>query len=273
MSTSSIASIPECTAGDDPGAMHEALDAAGCLVIHDVASAEATEALRAEMSSPMDAAVVTDDSPEDFYPGNTRRAISLAYHSPTARGFIMNPDVEAMCERHLGPHCDRHQLHVTAALEIGPGAREQVLHREEDQFPFFPLPRPNLILATMWAISDFTKDNGATNLVPGSHRWEEDRSPTDDEIVAAEMPAGSVLCWLGGTLHGAGANVTVDMWRYGVILSYSLSWLRQEENQHLSIPLADVFTFPEPLIDRLGFGMDYNGTNGFYDPTVVLEAR
>jgi len=76
-------------------------------------------------------------------------------------------------------------------------------------------------------------------LVPGSHTWGKDRKQKDEEVLSAEMPAGSVLYWLGGTLHGAGANVSND-WRYGVILSYSLGWLRQEENQYLDVTSEDV---------------------------------
>ena len=84
------------------------------------------------------------------------------------------------------------------------------------------------------------------------------------------MPAGSVLVWAGGTLHGAGANTTEDQWRYGVILTFSLGWLRQEENQHLSMPLAEAFALPGTVQERLGFGMTYNSSLGFYDPTVLL---
>ena len=156
----------------------------------------------------------------------------------------MHPTIAALNDRHLLPNCSKWQLNVTAALEVGPGARDQILHREEDLFPYFPLPRPNLILATMWAMSDFTADNGGTQLVPGSHRWAKDRTAEPDEVVRAEMPAGSVLVWAGGTLHGAGANVTEADWRYGVILTYTLGWLRQEENQHVSMPLADALALP-----------------------------
>jgi len=270
MSSSVSTSIPQQRTGDDPVAMYEALEEAGCLVLQDMMSRSTIESVRSDLTEVMAQADVGDDKPEDFYPGKTRRVISLAHRSPTVRDFMVNPDVESLCDRHLGANCDTHQLHVTAGLEIGPGAREQILHREEDSFPFFAPPRPNLILATMWAMSDFTADNGATLLVPGSHRWSADRVPADHEIVAAEMPAGSVLVWLGGTLHGAGANITDDVWRYGVIMTYSLSWLRQEENQHLSMPLADAFALPDPIRERLGFGMDYNGSLGFYDPTIVL---
>lgn len=252
--------------------MFDLLSSAGCLVIDGLTTGDAMAAVREELADTMAAAGVEADDPDDFYPGKTRRVVALMDRSPTARDLMMDATIEELCRRHLGPNCaDQWQLHVTAGLEVGPGARDQVLHREEDAFPFFPVPRPNLILATMWAVADFTADNGGTQLVPGSHLWEVGRTAQPDEIARAEMPAGSVLVWLGGTLHGAGANIT-DGWRYGVILTYSLGWLRQEENQHLSMPLADAFAAPDAVRERLGFGMDYNGALGFYDPTVVLSA-
>lgn len=159
-----------------------------------------------------------------------------------------------------------YQLHVSAALEVGPGAREQVLHREENSFTFFPLPRPNIIVASMWAISDFRADNGATLLVPGSHKWPADRKAARREIVNAEMPAGAVLFWMGGTLHGAGANRSRD-WRYGVILTYSLGWVRQEENQYLDVPRDRVAEL-SPEVRRI-VGFDMYAALGFHDRTVA----
>lgn len=171
-----------------------------------------------------------------------------------------------MCNAHLLPNSEfGYQLHVSAALEVGPGAREQVLHREEDSFTFFPLPRPNIILASMWAITDFRADNGVTLLVPGSHKWPAEREPESYEIHNAEMPAGSVLFWMGGLLHGAGANTSQD-WRYGVILTYSLGWVRQEENQYLNVPkerLAELS--PEA---RRTAGFDMYRALGFYDRSI-----
>ena len=263
--------IPTCAAGDDIDAMYDALDEAGCLVVRDLATQADIAAVRAELAPTMVATEVADDDPTDFYPGITRRAVALMYRSPTMRGLMMHPVVDGLGDRHLGPNDTKWTLNVSAALEVGPGARDQVLHREEDLYPYFPVPRPNLILATMWAVSDFTADNGGTQLVPGSHRWEADRQATPAEIVRAEMPAGSVLFWLGGTLHGAGANVTADDWRYGIVLTFNLGWLRQEENQHVSMPLADALALPEPVRGRLGFDMDYgSGGLGFYDPTVLI---
>lgn len=262
--------IPECHADDDPAEMYAALGDAGCLVVHGMASADQVDAVRTELAGHVESAKAAEDDPDDFYPGLTHRVVALMHRSPTMRELMLHPTIEALGDLHLLPNCNKWQLNVTAALEVGPGARDQILHREENLFPFFPLPRPNLILATMWAMSDFTADNGGTQLVPGSHTWGEGREAEPEEIVRAEMPAGSVLVWLGGTLHGAGANVTDRDWRYGVVLTYTLGWLRQEENQHVSFPLAEALALSDKERTRLGFDMEYGGGLGFYDPRVVL---
>ncbi len=264
--------IPECRSNEDPDVMYEQLADAGCLVVHDMADSVTTSAVRAELKEYMNVADFSEeDNPEAFYPGRTRRVIALMYRSPTMLNLLMHPTVGQLGDRHLLSNCKQWQLNVSAAVEVGPGARDQVLHREEDLYPYFSLPRPNMVLASMWAISDFTADNGGTQLVPGSHRWDSGRQAQPDEIVRAEMPEGSVLFWLGGTLHGAGANITDDQWRYGILLTYHLGWLRQEENQIVSYPLADALALPEDIRERLGFGMDYENGLGFYDPFVLLE--
>ena len=228
--------IPQLSATEPSDTLYATLADAGCLVVTDALQLGDCERIRQELDAPMAAAkVIEQDDPAQFYPGRTRRVVALVSQSPTVRELVLHNLSRQLGERHLGANCERIQLHVTAALAVGPGARKQILHREEDPFQFFPLPRPNLILASMWAISDFTAENGGTLLVPGSHRWGSERCATDAEVASAEMKAGSVLYWLGGTLHGAGANVS-DGWRYGIILTYSLGWLRQEENQYLDIP-------------------------------------
>jgi hypothetical protein len=260
-------SIPRHTATDSFDDMAAALDHAGCLVVTGLADRPARDRLVDELAAHLDATPLeTDDDPEAFYPALTQRVTALVARSGQVRELILHPTVTAVCDHFLGPTApDGYQLHVTAALNVAPGARAQVLHREEDPFTIFPLPRPHLIVATMWAITDFRAENGATLLVPGSHRWTADRQPTPDEIVAAEMPAGSVLFWLGGTLHGAGANVS-DERRYGVILTYSAAWLRQEENQYLDVPPDIAATLSPELRRMIGYKM--NGALGFHDPRV-----
>lgn len=252
--------------------MYGLLADAGALVVHDMATPEQVAGVRADMAAHLDAATAAPDNPEDFYPGHTHRVAALMHRSPVARELMMHPVVEALGDRHLGANCKTWTLNVSAALEVGPGARDQILHREEDLYPFFDLPRPNLILASMWAMSEFTADNGGTQIVPGSHTWSAGRTAEPHEIVRAEMPAGSVLFWLGGVLHGAGANVTDDDWRYGMILTYNLSFLRQEENQHVSFPLAEALALPANVQARLGFAQDNGDGLGFYDPRPVLQA-
>lgn len=262
--------IPECRAGADPDVMYATLAEAGCLVVHDMADAATCVRVRTELADYVEAAPAEEDNPEDFYPGKTHRVIGLMHRSPTMRELMMHPVVDQLGDRHLLTNCSKWQLNVGAALEIGPGARDQILHREEDLFPYFPVPRPNLILASMWALSDFTTDNGGTQIVPGSHRWAAGRVAEPDEVARAEMPAGSVLFWLGGTLHGGGANITADEWRYGIVLTYTLGWLRTEENQHLSMPPAEAWALPDAVQSRLGFAMDYgDGGLGFYDPAIL----
>jgi Phytanoyl-CoA dioxygenase (PhyH) len=263
--------IPRHSATDPFDDMVSALGHAGCLVVAGLADQPARSKVVAELASHLEAAPVkTDDDPTAFYPGLTQRVTALVARSAQVRELILHPTVTAICEHFLHPNApDGYQLHVTAALNVAPGARAQVLHREEDPFTIFPLPRPHLVVATMWAITDFRAENGATLLVPGSHRWSADRQPTPDEILAAEMPAGSVLFWLGGTLHGAGANVS-DEWRYGVILTYSAAWLRQEENQYLDVPPDIAAKLSPELLLMLGYKM--NGALGFHDPRVRAES-
>ena len=259
--------IPRRSADDPIESLIADLDEAGCLVVTDALAKAQREAVRSELATSLDAVTgLEHDDPESFYPGRTRRVVALIERSKSVHDAVLHPTSAALCEHHLGPNCERYQLHVSAALEVGPGARKQILHREEDPFTIFPLPRPNLVLASMWALSDFTAANGGTRLVPGSHRWEADRVPEPGEIAPAEMPAGSVLYWLGGTLHGAGANTTEAEWRCGVILTYSLGWLRQEENQFLSMSTKTAHSLSPELQALTGRAM--NGALGFFDPRV-----
>ena len=248
--------IPAMSAGTAPELVAEALDEAGCVVVTGLLDETGRNSVTAELGPFMESVrVVEKDDPTQFYPGRTRRTSALVARSAAVGKLILDGCTLGLCDHFLTPNGEfGYQLHVSAALEVGPGARRQVLHREHDSFTFFPHPRPNMIVASMWAITDFRADNGATLIVPGSHKWSEQREATEDEIVTAEMPAGSVLYWLGGTLHGAGANISSD-WRYGVILTYSLGWLRQEENQYLDVPQEVAQNLSPALRDIIGYKM------------------
>ncbi|HXW84801.1 MAG TPA: phytanoyl-CoA dioxygenase family protein [Candidatus Binataceae bacterium] len=258
-----MVSIPHLSSTDRPELLVEALLRDGCAVVDGAANEATRAAVSDELKPHLDKAdenAATDRKLKyyaesgGFYPGHTKRVTALLAKSKTVCGLALNPLALAACDVILKPNCSSYQLHASSALVIGPGATEQMLHREEDAFQFFKVPRPDLILATMWAISEFTAANGATNLVPGSHRWPADRRARPDEVVPAAMRAGSVVLWMGGTLHGAGANCS-DQWRFGVFLSYSLGWLRQEENQYLDMPWSLARSLPKELRDLLGYKM------------------
>ena len=106
----------------------------------------------------------------------------------------------------------------------------------------------------MWATSNFTADNGATRLVTGSRHWEDAREPTATEVAIAEMPAGSVLLYIGNTLHGGGANRSNGA-RFGLALHYALGWLRQEENQYLAVPPEEARALPKQIQELVGYSL------------------
>ncbi|NKB98291.1 MAG: hypothetical protein GKR90_07330 [Pseudomonadales bacterium] len=246
--------IPTLPANTDIEEIANELSRTGVVVVTELFDASLRDKVRSELAPFMaKSRVMDEDDPSDFFPSKTRRMSALVTHSNTVGDMILDPHTQALCDRVLLPNGEYgHQLHITAALEIGPGARRQILHRDHQSFSFFPDPKPNIVLAAMWAVTDFRADNGATLLVPGSHAWEKSRTPKESEVFAAEMPAGSVMFWLGGTLHGAGANVSSD-WRYGITLGYSVGWVRQEENIYLDVPPERAAELSPALRKAIGY--------------------
>jgi ectoine hydroxylase-related dioxygenase (phytanoyl-CoA dioxygenase family) len=104
----------------------------------------------------------------------------------------------------------------------------------------------------MWALDDFTAENGATRIVPGSHDLRAVDSVEETDVEQAVMPRGSVLFYLGSTIHGGGAN-KADAPRSGLITTYSLGWLRQEENQYLTVPREIAESYPDPIRRLMGY--------------------
>ena len=212
----------------------------------------------------------------EFWGFKTKRVGALVAKSRTfAECIAPHPAVLAVMELLLGPRCDRFQLHVTQSVNIGPGESEQILHRDDGLLPFVH-PGPQALCNTMWSLTDFTPENGATRVIKGSHLWDDERVPTeDDEIVQAVMPPGSCLIYVGSVWHGGAANRTTDQWRNGMICGYSLGWLRQEENQYLAVPPAVAKDLPEHVQHLIGYKI-HGGFLGWvegHDPHVVLEDR
>lgn len=199
---------------------------------------------------------------ENLMGTRTRRFGRLLSRSKMAQTLVAHPLVLSIADAILLPYCVRYQLNYTGVMYLEPGETAQALHRDTG---FYPIqnPAPPLLLSTMWAISDFTLDNGATCLVTGSRHWEDAREPTDAEIAVAEMPAGSVLLYIGSTIHGGGANRS-DAARFGLALHYALGWLRQEENQYLAVPPEEARALPKQIQELLGYSLG-TAALGFVD--------
>ena len=236
------------------------LDRDGALIVRDVMDADTLGRLRSEI---MPYVLATRPGQDGFSGFKTTRTGALAARSPACRDLIMNDMIQRLCERVLKPNCERWQLHLGQVIRIMPGQEAQPIHRDRWAWgPYMQGIEPQL--NTIWAVSDFRRENGATQVVPGSITWPDDRRPTEAEITWAEMPAGSVLIYTGTVFHGGGANVS-DEDRVGLNITYTLGWLRQEENQYLSCPPEIARTFPEPLQKMLGYDLGSYAL-GYYSP-------
>ena len=189
---------------------------------------------------------------DDFAGHNTKRTGALIARSPICRELIAEPSVLAVVKQVLA-HVTSFQLHLSQVIAIGPGEPAQMIHRDQWAFDFFPFPNGYEVQCnTIWAMTDFTEQNGATRVIPGSHRLEDRREFTQADTIPAEMEKGSVLFYTGSLYHGAGANRS-EATRYGVNVTYSVSWLRQEENQYLSCPADVAKTLPVDLLRLMGY--------------------
>lgn len=189
----------------------------------------------------------------EFYGDKTIRLDGLPAKSKTFVEVMQLPLLRETADHFLLPHCQDYLLNTAQLIQIGPGETAQLIHRDEDAWEGMPSIKPLLQVEAMFALTDFTLENGATQVVPGSHRWEPDREPEPHEITQAEMKAGSALFYLGSTLHGGGANKTTDVKRRGMFFGFVVGWLRTEENLFLTVPFEKVRDMPTRVQELLGY--------------------
>ena len=238
----------------DAEVLHQTLLSDGALIIDDLAStlpggAAQLDAIRAEMQPYIDATPVGGDS---FTGKNTRRSGALIARSAASHDLVQHPTVLDVTGKLLHK-AQSFQLHLTQTIAIGPGSPSQSIHRDEWAFDFFEFPSDHHVQCnTIWAMTDFTEANGATRLIPGSQADPVDLGRSIDESVPAEMTKGSCLLYTGKVYHGGGANQSDEV-RVGLNVTYNVGWLRQEENQYLSVPREVAQTLDDDLLKLMGY--------------------
>jgi ectoine hydroxylase-related dioxygenase (phytanoyl-CoA dioxygenase family) len=244
--------IPRFDAAATSEQVAAALREDGVAIVERLAPPELCDVVEAELEPHIAA---TPAGGDEFTGVHTRRTGALLARAPSTVDMIAHPLVLDVADKVLWEKKTTFQLHLTQAITIGPGADPQYLHRDQWCFDFFPFPDDmHVEVSTIWALDDFTEANGATRVVPGSHGSADPRSWTPADTVTAEMPRGSVVLYTGRTVHGGGAN-TSDQWRTGINVDYVLGWLRQEENQYLSVPIEVVRQLPKRVQELMGYEM------------------
>ena len=242
----------------DPKELANLLTQDGAAIVEDALDQRQLSSLNSEVDEIVEATApglrhATSDYFVEFYGSNTIRLDGLPAKSKTFLEVMQLPLFSGVADELLLPNCEDYLLNTGQLIQIGPGETPQDMHRDEDAWRFFKDPKPLLEVEAIFALTDFTVANGATQVVPGSHLWPAERKAEPEEIIQAEMSAGSALFYLGSTLHGGGPNSTSTEWRRGMFMGFVIGWLRTEENTFLTVPIEVVRQMPARCQELLGY--------------------
>ncbi len=228
----------------------DALRRDGAVAVTNLVADALADQVAAELRAPLDASGLKLMS--DFNGDRSLRISNVLASAPSAAALVDHDMVVAVANEILLPNCATYQVGSLTAIEILPGESEQALHRDDSLYPL-EISGLELQIGVMWALTDFTAENGGTRVIPGSHRFLRSwHLPGLDNWVSSVMPRGSALFYLGSTWHGGGANSS-NAPRMGLINTYSLGWLRQESNQYLTTPPEVAARFTPRLRALLGY--------------------
>ena len=198
--------------------------------------------------------------------GQTWRAHNLLAKTRAVDYLFLDPRIRALVEGVLG---NRTQVNVTTLFNVLPGETRQYLHQDDGLWPI-PRPHPHFVCNALIALDDQDVENGATHIVPFSHKWHDRRVDQSVETLQVEMRAGTMLMWEGGLWHGGGANKSKDRERLGFFMSHNVAYLRPQEIQLVSVPREVARELPEELLRLLGYHRFGLGVDG-RDPVDVLH--
>lgn len=279
MTKKSLVKLPSSATIDD---ILECFERDGGCIVENMLKPSTVDGIWADLRAEFDAT----PNGEGFFVGNqTRRLSGLFNRSLHMQELITQPQFYGAAEKWL---CKPFkywlnqesfeatpvlQMSLTQAIMIMPGQGLQPLHRD-DIAHHRRHPGPDSQVQILYAMSEYTEANGATRVIPGSHKWDDDRAPRAEESVPAEMNPGDGLLYLGSTYHGGGQNVTQDKPRTAIATTLVLGYLRQEENQYIAVPRERVRQFPEHVQRLLGWGTNppFCGWIEMRDPNYLVSS-
>lgn len=253
---------------DDAGAaaLTNALDECGCVIVEGAASPATMDAIAEELAAFEHLGSV---GASNFEGHHTRRTGSPLPRSRTFQSIALHPAV-MLAGDHVLAHATSWRFSAAEYIQIGPGESAQRLHRDAWKYDRVDFGF-DVELNGMWAVSDFTEANGATRVVPGSHRLGNEERFSFDDTLPAEMSKGSLMIYTGTLYHGGGPN-TSDGWRCGLSLQHAVGWLTQSTNQFLECPPAEVKDWPDDLLRFVGYAKTGNGLGYWRDSEDPLTA-
>lgn len=257
--TCEVTTLPSTCSNEE---ILEIIDRDGACIVAGALSSALLEGVLSETAPFIDR---TNHGEAVFSGSKTRRTGALVARSPSVREVVTSSLVINAANGFLLRFSDRIQLNLTQTIAIEPGQGAQPLHRDRFGWGNFIPKTMEPQFNAIWALSDFTEENGATRVVPGSHKWDWDREAAPEETCQAVMQRGSVLLHTGSVIHSGGENQSDDV-RLGLNITYCLGWLRQEENQYLSCPPDIAKDFPIDLQELLGYTQGNYALGYFSDP-------
>ena len=277
-----ITTMPSNSSTDD---IIEVLEKDGAVIVDDFVSQEWLSEFNSAIQTSIDNYKPFDygePEAEEFLGRQTVRLNGLIRKAPNYIDLITDDRLLTIMDHFLAPNCGQYRLNSSEIIEIHGGETAQELHWDDVIWPaHFWAPDLLLQFNVMIAATDFTESNGATLVVPGSHKWDHSkRQLKQKEITQAVMKAGSAVFIPGKTLHGGGNN-TDGIKRRAIVASYVLGWLRTQENHFLHTSIDEAMKWPERVRQLLGYDLyahyDENiqgGPLGYYEygsPSALFE--
>jgi ectoine hydroxylase-related dioxygenase (phytanoyl-CoA dioxygenase family) len=239
----------------------------GFCIIKDAFSSEQVQLTKTQLAPWLQGKLMGRNN---FEGESSERVYALLAKAPVIADMVTHPDVLDIVDALLSPH---YLLSAALAINVHPGETSQPFHVDDNEGAMvLPKPRVALGVSAIWALDDFTTTNGATEVVPGSHLWADDREPQQHEIEQVIMPAGSALVFAGSLIHRGGANVSASS-RLAVTPQYCMPWLRQIENMVLAVPPSMAQQYSDRVRELLGYSIVEPGFMGYVDgrhPRVLI---